>query len=182
VATGGHSDAEAAKIDLLPPLHGVAAAEAEMGDEVFDSAGDDDLGSPAAEAPGGANDAAERGDVEVVHVGVGDEDEIDGGHLFDEEAGAALAAKDDEAGGEDGVDEYVAGADLKKEGGVSDEGDAEFRGSDDLGPTGLAEEGVLVALLNDAKELTYLTDGEGTFFPEFFYVTWHGAHIDSRCE
>ena len=52
-----------------------------------------------------------------------------GGRSRDAESGAALTAEEDEARGEDGVDEEVWPADLDEEGGVADEGDGEVAGS-----------------------------------------------------
>jgi hypothetical protein len=147
-----------------------------VGDQVFDALGDDDLGRAAAQAAGGSDDAAERWDVEVVHVGVGDEDGVDGGKVFDEEAGLALAAEDDEAGGEDGVDEDVAAADLEEEGGVADEGDAELGGGDQFGGAGLAGERALMALTGDAQKLAHLSDRERPSFPEPAHRTFAGSH------
>lgn len=181
VATGSHGNAEAGDVEALPPLHGVAAAETKVGDEIFNAVGNDDLGSAAVEAACGADDAAQRGDVEVVHVGVGDKDGVDGGKVLDEDAGAALTAEEDEAGSEYGIDEDVAAGDLKEEGGMPDEGDPKFGRRDEFGWAGLAGEGVLVTLLDDTEELTYLPHREGPSFPEFFYRTFDGAHTLSRC-
>lgn len=83
--------------------------EAEIGYEVLNAGRDDHDRALSGEAAGGAGDAAEGGAVEVVHVGVGKEDEVDGGEAGDGDAGTALAAEQDKAGGEDGVDKDVAG-------------------------------------------------------------------------
>jgi hypothetical protein len=114
-------------------------------------------------------------------VGVGDKDGVDGGKVLDEDAGAALTAEEDEAGSEYGIDEDVAAGDLKEEGGMPDEGDPKFGRRDEFGWAGLAGEGVLVTLLDDTEELTYLPHREGPSFPEFFYRTFDGAHTLSRC-
>ena len=102
----------------------------------------------------------------MVHVGVGEEDEVDGGEVGDTDAGAALATQDDQAGGEDGVDEDVFAGELEEEGGVADEGDAELRGEDAGDGVGVAGEGLGVALADELDELLELLDGEGAMLPE----------------
>jgi hypothetical protein len=77
------------------------------------------------EEEGIAREFAEGGEVEVVVVAVGEEDEIDGGKVFDAEARRLQAVHSEEGNGgavvgEDGVEENgVAGA-LEEPGGVSD--------------------------------------------------------------
>ena len=46
---------------------------------------------------------------------------------------------------------------------------------------GFPGDGILVALPDDAEKLTHLPDREGPSFPKLFYLTFHGAHTDSRC-
>jgi hypothetical protein len=66
----------------------------------------------------------------MVHVGVSNQDKVDGGHLLDSNAGTPLTAQNDEPGNENRVDEHIATTDLEEEGGVSDEGDPELTGGD----------------------------------------------------
>jgi hypothetical protein len=127
--------------------------EAEVADEVLDAVGDDGDGGGQVAAAHGAEDGAEGGEVEVVHVGVGEEDRVDGREMAGEEAGAALTAEQDEAGGEDGVDEEGAAGGLDEEGGVSDEGDGGVAGGDGGRGAGVAGEGVGVAFADHVPEL-----------------------------
>ena len=57
-------------------------------------------------------DAAERREVEVVHVGVGEEHGVDGGKVGDAEAWFAAALEDVEVVSEDRVDEDGEAGDL----------------------------------------------------------------------
>ena len=172
VAGGGGGDGEGGsggggcggrELGGLPPFEGANLGEAEVADEVLDAVGDDGDGGGQVAAAHGAEDGAEGGEVEVVHVGVGEEDRVDGGKVAWEEAGAALAAEEDEAGGEDGVDEEGAAGGLDEEGGVSDEGDGGVAGGDGGRGAGVAGEGVGVAFADHVPELGefFEDDGEG---------------------
>jgi len=92
--------------------------EAEVVDEVADGEGDDDglIGS----------DSAEGAAVEVIEMGVGDENEVDAGEVVEMDAGMFDAFNDFKPASPVGVDEKVESADLHEERGVPDPGDADF--------------------------------------------------------
>jgi hypothetical protein len=98
-------------------LHFDDSAEAGAADEFTDACGDDDGLALA--------DAAEAAEVEVVEVGVADEDGVDGWEVVDFEAWVADAFDEAEPVGPDGVDEDVEALGLKEEGGVADPCDLE---------------------------------------------------------
>ncbi len=85
-----------------------------------------------------AGDGLQGATVEVVEVGVGDEDEIDGGEVVKLEAGVLDALDDLEPLGPVWVDEDAVLGGLDKEGGVADPGDADFV-IGDLGEVGFLE-------------------------------------------
>ncbi len=97
----------------------------------------------------------------MVHVRVGEEDGVDLGQLADAEAGAALAAEQDEARREDGVDEQAEVGGLDEEGGVADEGDGGFAGAHQGRELWSAGEWRCVAFAYQAGELLELGDAGG---------------------
>ena len=54
---------------------------------------DNDLRGPSGETAGGPDDSSQGGDVEVVHVGVGQKNQVDWRQLVDRDTGMALAAQ-----------------------------------------------------------------------------------------
>ena len=80
---GGEGDFERADAGGGPVLHFDDFAEAGAADEIADAFGDNDGLALA--------DAAEAAEVEVVEVGVADEDGVDGREVIDFEAGMADA-------------------------------------------------------------------------------------------
>ena len=94
-------------------------------------------GRPSGETAGGPDDSPQGREVEVIHVGVSQQHEVDWRQFVDCDAGTALAAQHNQSFGEDGVDKDFAPGDLEKEGGVTDEGDTEIVVADNLdGPGG----------------------------------------------
>jgi len=114
---GGEGDFERADAGGGPVLHFDDSAEAGAADEFTDACGDDDGLALA--------DAAEAAEVEVVEVGVADEDGVDGWEVVDFEAWVAYAFDEAEPVGPDGVDEDVEALGLEEEGGVADPCDLE---------------------------------------------------------
>lgn len=153
VDAGGGS-VTAAKLGGLPPLQFGDHAEAEFRNEIADAGWSDDLWSHAGDAAGVADDPAQRGEVEVIHVRVGEQDGIDGREVLDAQTRAALSAQEDERAREDGIDEQVAAGDLDEKRGMADKGDAELFGENQNGQLRLAFERIAVALASDAVELT----------------------------
>lgn len=156
----GHSDLQAKGFQFIPPTEGVESFEAHPFDEVGYAVRDDDFWCRTAKAAGGADDSTQGGFVEVVHVGVGDEDEIDGREVADEDAGAALAAQDYETGGKDWIYKDIFSANLEEEGRVAEKGDAGLAAGGDLGETGFAGEGLFVTFANEADELIELLESQ----------------------
>src|SRR6185312_3702763 len=118
---------------LVPPLQRVDATKAKVDYEVFHACGHYDLGSVARELSCGPHNAAQRGEVQVVHVRVGQQYCIDGGQLFDEQSRESLPAQQNQALGKDRVYQDAASADLQQEGGVANEGYAELFRADEYG-------------------------------------------------
>jgi hypothetical protein len=172
VFAGGHSYLEVQDVELLPPREAVDVGEAEALDQVFDAAGDDDFRGVAGLPTRGTNDLAEGCHVEVIHVRVREEDEIDGRELCDQDAGAALATKQNQAFGKDGVHEDSAAVDLEEEGGVPDECDSQVFGSGEFHRTGSAGHGIFVAFADESPELLHLSHREGPALP----CSAHSSH------
>src|SRR6185437_10475587 len=130
---GRHGDFDASDFCGLPPVERANFGETERQDEVVNAVGNDGDGRPAGELPGLADDLPERGEVEVIHVGVGEQDSINGREIFDAHAGLAKAMDEDEPVGEDRVNDEIEAAELEQERGVSYECNAEFSGIDEDG-------------------------------------------------
>lgn len=134
VLRGCRDDFDTADVCGLPPVERADFRKAQLLYEVLNVFRHDDEGRLAGEFAGVADDFAQRWEVEMVHVGVREEHSVDGRKVLDAHAGAAHAMDEDEPVREDGIDEEVEAADLKQEGRVADEGDAELirRGDDRL--------------------------------------------------
>ena len=124
----GEGDVHRAEPGGLPPFEGDDAREAEVLNETFDAPGKDGDRGLAGEPAVMFDDLAQGGAVEVVHVGVRQQDGVDRGQIVDPDAGVAKAAKDDQPAGEDRVDENGLAADLNQKRRMADEGDAQFSG------------------------------------------------------
>jgi hypothetical protein len=139
--TGGDvGDIEGAMTIGVPPLEFDNLFVAEIGDEVEEVMRNDERGRGSSLAAGLARDGAQRLAMQVIEVGVGDEDYIHGRQIAQVEAGAAKAFQDKKPACEVGIDDDVVLADLEKKAGVSDEGDAKFTVRDEFSLVGLAGE------------------------------------------
>ena len=138
VARGDVGDFESAFVVAVPPLEFDDLLEAEVGDEVEDVVRDDERGRGAGLAAGLAGDGPQRLAVEMVEVGVRDEDDVHGRKVAETQAGLAKTFEDKEPAGEVGVDDDVAASDLEEEAGMSNEGDAEFSVRDQPGLVGFS--------------------------------------------
>ncbi len=163
----GHGDPEIFEFKRLPPFEGMHFGKAGAGYEVLDAVRHDDLRGASGEPAGGANDAAQGGEIEVVHVGVRQQDEVDGRQFADQDACATLPAQEDEAFRKDGIDKDVAAVDLEQKGGVADEGDAEFVRLHQLYGSWRAGHGELVAGADLPPKLLDLSEGKRSAVPCF---------------
>lgn len=101
----------------------VDGGEAEVGEEVGAAGGSEDGGVAVM-----AGEAAQGGAVEVVEVGVGDEDGVEPWQVGEGEGGGDVSCgpggeeseSEADAGGEDGVGEEVEAGEAEEDGGVSD--------------------------------------------------------------
>lgn len=137
VLAGGEGDAEGAASEGLPPFEFDDAVEAEAAGEVSDAPGHD--GDARRE------ESAERWLMEVIEVGVGEQDQVCLRQITDAQAGVFLALHEEEPIGEVGVDQEVRVRPLDEEGGVSDPGDPDLS-------AGEAGEGGLAALALSSGE------------------------------
>ncbi len=69
---------------------------------------------------------AEAPSVEMIKMGMSDENEVDGGKMVMGESGVAEAANDKKPVGPVGIDKNVAMGSLNQKGGVADQGDADL--------------------------------------------------------
>ena len=79
-------------------------------------------------------------------MGMGQQHEVDGRHLVDAESGVSLSPQQNQALGEDRIDQHEAAADLQQKRRVPDKGYAQLVRSNDLGPSRLASYRLCVAL------------------------------------
>jgi hypothetical protein len=86
----------------------------------------------------------------MIHVRMGQKHKIDRGQFFDEEAGSALSAQDDQPLGEDRVDQHLSPVHLQQEGRVADEGYAEVLRFHQFYRSGRARHGLFMALAHQA--------------------------------
>jgi len=78
--------------------------------------------------------------------------------ILNAEAGMALAAQEDEVFRKYRVDEDVLSPDLEKEGGVTDEGDADFFGGDEARLLVPSDDGLAMRFSDDVPELAEFAD------------------------
>lgn len=97
----------------------------------------------------------------MVHVRVGEQNGVNARQVADEYTGAALAAQDNQARGEDGINEKAVAAGLEQERGMTDEGDGGFVRGYRRGDLGDSGEGRSVAFAYQAPELFEFRDPEG---------------------
>lgn len=142
------------KVGGLPPAEGADLREAEGADEVFDAVWHNGNGGGKFAATHLRSDGAEGWAVEVVHMRVGEQDRVDRRKLADAQAGMALTAEEEQAFGEDGVDEDSAAAGLDEEGGVSDEGDGGVVRGNGGWEMDFPEQRLGVAFADEAPELS----------------------------
>ena len=114
--------------EAFPPVEFDDAFEAEVAGEVAHAPGHD--------ADFGMGQFAEAGFMEMIKVGVGEEDEVDGRKIFEAKAGAFDALEEKKPVGEIGIDEDVEVGELDEKGGVADPGEGDLAGSQ-LGKFGL---------------------------------------------
>jgi hypothetical protein len=115
----------------------VPAPEAEMSDKVFHAMRNNDLRTPAMQPTRRTNHPAKRGDVEMVHVSMGYQDQVDGGKALHKQTWITLSAQHDKASSEDRINQNIAASDLEEEGRVADKGNAQFRGGYQFNRPGL---------------------------------------------
>ncbi|MDB6016623.1 MAG: hypothetical protein JWR19_1112 [Pedosphaera sp.] len=114
----GEGDFPIAMGKAFPPVEFDDAFEAEVAGEVAHAPGHD--------ADFGVGQFAEGRFVKVIEMGVGEEDEIDGGQVLDFKAGTFDAFEEEKPVGEIGVDEDVEVGELDEEGGVANPGEGDF--------------------------------------------------------
>src|SRR6267154_771660 len=115
---GRQGDLPIAMGKALPPIEFDDALEAEVaGEVVYDDGDDTDFG---------VGQLAQGWLVEMVEVGVGQQDEIDGRQVLDAEAGTFDALEEEEPVGEIGVNEDVQVGELDEERGVADPGEGDL--------------------------------------------------------
>lgn len=113
VLRGRHDNAKRARGKFLPPGQSMDAAEAERANEIVHAFRNDDLRGGAAQGAGVIDDGAQGRNIEVVHVGVSLEDEVNGGQVLDFNARAADSTQNDEPFGENGVDKDIFAGELQ---------------------------------------------------------------------
>jgi len=132
VAGGDVGDVEGAVAIGVPPFEFDDLLVAEIGDEIEKMVRDNEGGRGSSLSAGLARDGAQRLAVQVIEVGMGDQDDIHGREFAEVESGAAQAFQDKEPAREVGIDDDVVLADLEEKAGVPDEGDAEFAVRDEF--------------------------------------------------
>lgn len=116
--TGRVDDVHAVDFQIVPDSQLMDCGEAELSDEGSAAHGDDD-------ALAGLEDF-QAGLVEVIEVGVGDEDEIDERHAFEFQAGLALAFYGAVPLRPVRIDDHRISCELEEKGGVTYPSDADF--------------------------------------------------------
>jgi hypothetical protein len=172
VFAGSHGDFEALCGNRFPPFEAVDLREAESFYQVFNATGHYDFWRPTGELAGGADYFSQGSEVEMVHVGVGQEDKIDGRKVVYLYSGMALAAQENQPLREDWVNEELASVDLQQEGGVADEGYAEFVALDQTNRAWGSGDGLLMALADEPHELFQFSYGERSVSPR----STHSSH------
>jgi len=106
----------------------------------------------------------------MIHVGVGQQNDVDGRQVVDADAGLTLSPEDHKTGREDGVDQDVAAAvqtaELQQERGMPLKHHAEFARLHGNGLARDAADGILVALPGHPGDLSQLGENEGPTHPQ----------------
>ena len=131
-------DVERAVTIGVPPLEFDNFFEAEIGNQVEQVMGDDERGRGSGLAPGLARDGAQRLAMQMIEVRVRHEHEVHGRQVAQVQSRLTQALQNKQPAREVGIDDDVQSANLQKEAGVSDEGDAEFAVRNQFGFVGLA--------------------------------------------
>src|SRR5579884_1332577 len=76
VFRGSHDDLDMAQVHVLPPFQNMDFSEPEASDQVGNSPGHDDLRRFAGKLPRVSNDLAQRRQIQVVHMRMGEQDRI----------------------------------------------------------------------------------------------------------
>ena len=116
--------------------------------------GDDERGRGPGLAAGLPRDGAQRLAMQMIEVRVRYEDEVHGRQVVQVQSRLAQALQNEQPAREVGVDDDVLSANLQKEAGVSDEGDAEFAVRNQFGFVGLAGARGDRGMPHQARELT----------------------------
>ncbi len=104
----GHGDFQPGDGGLLPRFKGAHLGEAQVENQVLDAARDYENGTPV--APG---DGAQGRPVQVVHVRVGKQDQVDGRQIAQAYARFTAPFEDDEIAREDRIDQHAPAAKLE---------------------------------------------------------------------
>jgi len=118
MAAGGEGDLPSVAAKGLPPLELDDAAEAEAASELAHA--------PGHEAELGGGDAPQGAFMEMVEVGMGQQDQIDGRQIANGKSGALEAFEQEKPVGEDRVDEDVEVGELDQKRRVADPGDGDL--------------------------------------------------------
>ncbi len=125
---GGQGHVNLRQARGLPPLQRNNTGKSQILNQVFDAPGHDGDGGPAGQPAGMFGDFAERWPVEMVHVGVGEQDGVDRGQALDRNSRAAQTAKYYQPTGEYGIDQHSLAGDLNEKRRMTNESHAQFAG------------------------------------------------------
>ena len=120
------SDVERAVAIGIPPFEFDNLFKSEIGDQVEQVMRYDESGRGSGLAAGLPRDGAQRLAVQVIKVRVRHQDKIHRRQVAQVQSRLTQALEDEQPAREVGIDDDVLSANLQKEAGVSDEGDAEL--------------------------------------------------------
>jgi len=141
------------ELDRLPPFECFDARKAKVLDEVLHAIRHDCHWCSKPAAAHLANNAAKRRTIQVVHVGVRQQNGIDLRKIGDVKPGEALPPKHDEARGKDGINQKGMAGGLNQKGRMTDEGDGCLGRADLRRPGGATAKRLRMTLAHQTPKL-----------------------------
>jgi hypothetical protein len=110
----GHGDFKSCHLGLVPPLQAMNLRKAEPLHQVLDAFRHNDFGCLSGQLASGANHASQGSHIQMIHVRVGQQNQIDGRQFLHAQPWFALSSEHDKPFGKDGIDQHLAPIDLEQ--------------------------------------------------------------------
>ena len=147
--------------------------ESKVFHEILHAARHDDFRSPAGQPSRKPDDSPERRQIEMIHMRMGEQDEIDRRQILQQHAGMTLTAQQNQSLRKHRIDQHLAPIDLQEERGVPDKGHSQLVFGDQLDRMGSSHHRLFMALAHQPQELLHLLYCERPLSPHFTHLFHH---------